>query len=60
MQVWKQHGVTHSALIASQGGVLGGGLRFPPDRICIIEVYSDQDILDKRCDRYLPTSKVYR
>ena len=50
-KVWHQHGVTHSQLLGQQGGVLGGGLRFPANRICIIEVWSDQKVLDERCDR---------
>jgi len=51
LQVWQQHGVEHSRLLASQNGVLGGGLRFPANRVCIIEVWSEQNILDQRCDR---------
>lgn len=51
LQVWQQYGVEHSRLLANQNGVLGGGLRFPANRLCIIEVWSEQSILDQRCDR---------
>jgi hypothetical protein len=50
-QVWQQHRIPHSQLLASQGGVKGGGLRFPASRVCIIEVWSSQEILDARCNR---------
>eukprot|EP00088_Acartia_fossae_P014993 TRINITY_DN1810_c1_g2_i1.p1 TRINITY_DN1810_c1_g2~~TRINITY_DN1810_c1_g2_i1.p1 ORF type:complete len:546 (-),score=116.53 TRINITY_DN1810_c1_g2_i1:602-2239(-) len=52
LQVWRQHGVRHSDVLASQGeGSLGGGLRFPANRICIIEVWSEKEILNDRCNR---------
>jgi len=50
LQVLKQHGRAHSALVAEQGGALGGGLRFPRERICLLEVWSEQAVLDARCD----------
>jgi len=51
VQVWQQYRIPHSQLLASQGGVRGGGLRFPASRVCIIEVWSSQQILDSRCNR---------
>jgi len=55
LQVYEQHGKTHSQLLEKQkedeGSALGGGLRFPRDRICIIEVFSEQEILIKRCNK---------
>ena len=51
LQVLKQHGRLHSALVREQGGALGGGLRFSKERICLIEVWSEQGVLDSRCDR---------
>jgi len=55
LQVFSQHGVPHSKLLEEQEGNsvlgMGGGLRFDKDRICIIEVWSDQAVLDTRCDK---------
>jgi len=53
LQVFSQHGVTHSKLLKEQGGTpgMGGGLRFTFDNICIIEVWSDQEVLDIRCNK---------
>jgi len=54
LQVWYKHGVTHSHILATQvseGGTLGGAIRFPLNRICIIEVWSEQETLDDRCNR---------
>merc|ERR1719427_1310713 len=55
LQVFSQHGVPHSKLLREQEGNsvlgMGGGLRFDKDRICIIEVWSDQAVLDTRCDK---------
>ena len=55
LQVLKQHGRPHSSLVREQGGALGGGLRFPRERICLIEVWSGQGVLDSRCDRRVDT-----
>jgi len=45
-------GKKHSEVIEEQGGEIGmgGGLRFPKERICLIEVWSEQATLDERCD----------
>ena len=54
LQVFSQHGVPHSQLLEQQEGNtvgMGGGLRFGQERICIIEVWSDQEVLDTRCDK---------
>ena len=54
--MWYRHGVTHSHILASQvseGGTLGGAIRFPLNRICIIEVWSEQETLDDRCNRWV-------
>jgi len=54
LQVYCKTGVTHSKLLQSQKGNdvgMGGGLRFDQENICIFEVWSEQEILDKRCDK---------
>merc|ERR1719318_1631183 len=54
LQVFSQHGIPHSQLLKQQEGNtvgMGGGLRFGQERICIIEVWSDQEVLDTRCDK---------
>jgi len=55
LQVFSQHGVAHSKLLKEQGGAngigMGGGLLFDEGRICIIEVWSDQEVLDDRCNK---------
>ena len=54
LQVFSQRGVPHSQLLREQEGNsvgMGGGLRFDQDRICIIEVWSDQAVLETRCDK---------
>jgi len=54
LQVFSQHGVPHSKLLREQEGNtvgMGGGLRFNEDRICIIEVWSEQKVLEARCDK---------
>ena len=54
LQVFSQHGVPHSTLLEEQEGNnvgMGGGLRFNEDRICIIEVWSEQKVLEARCDK---------
>jgi len=54
LQVFSQHGEPHSKLLKEQKGNvvgMGGGLRFGQDRICIIEVWSEQEVLEARCDK---------
>lgn len=51
LQVFQQHGKTHSEFVKEQGGPLGGGLRFPMENICLIEVWSEQEVLDQRCNK---------
>lgn len=54
LQVFSQHGIPHSKLLKEQEGNtvgMGGGLRFNVDRICIIEVWSEQKVLEARCDK---------
>ena len=53
LQVLKKTGKKHSEVIREQGGEIGmgGALRFPKDRICLIEVWSEQAVLDERCDK---------
>ena len=52
--MFSQHGVCHSKLLKEQEGNnlgMGGGLRFSKSKICIIEVWSDQKVLESRCDK---------
>ena len=55
LQVYSRTGKKHSELLSEQGGTpgsgLGGGLRFDRNNICIIEVWSEQSVLEDRCDR---------
>ena len=55
LQVFSRTGKRHSELLSEQGGTpgsgLGGGLRFDRNNICIIEVWSEQRVLEERCDR---------
>ena len=55
LQVFSRTGKMHSKLLSEQGGTpgsgLGGGLRFDRNNICIIEVWSEQRVLEERCDR---------
>ena len=51
LQVLKKTGKKHSEVMEEQGEIgMGGGLRFPKERICLIEVWSEQAVLDERCD----------
>ena len=51
LQVLKKTGKKHSEVIEEQGEIgMGGGLRFPKEKICLIEVWSEQAVLDERCD----------
>ena len=55
LQVFSRTGQKHSELLGQQGGApgsgLGGGLRFDRTNICIIEVWSEQSVLEERCDK---------
>ena len=55
LQVFSRTGMTHSELLETKGGCpeagFGGGLRFDKSRICIIEVWSEQSVLETRCDK---------
>ena len=55
LQVFSRTGMTHSQLLENKGGDpesgFGGGLRFAKNKICIIEVWSEQSVLEERCDR---------
>ena len=52
LQVLKTTGKKHSQVMEEQGEIgMGGGLRFPKEKICLIEVWSDQPVLDERCDK---------
>lgn len=56
LQVYEKHGRTHSQLLKEQrqqndGGLLGGPLRYPIDRLAVVWVQCDQKTLDERCDR---------
>ena len=55
LQVFSRTGLTHSELLEKKGGNpesgFGGGLRFDRRRICIIEVWSEQSVLETRCDK---------
>ena len=55
LQVFSRTGLTHSELLEKKGGSpesgFGGGLRFDRSRICIIEVWSEQSVLETRCDK---------
>jgi len=51
LQVLKKTGKKHSDVLGEQGEIgMGGCLRFPKERICLIEVWSEQAVLDERCD----------
>ena len=55
LQVFSRTGKTHSELLEMKGGQpnsgFGGGLRFDKRNICIIEVWSEQSVLEERCDK---------
>ena len=55
LQIFSRTGVTHSELLERKGGNpesgFGGGMRFDKSRICIIEVWSEQSVLETRCDK---------
>ena len=55
LQVFSRTGLTHSELLEKKGGSpesgFGGGLRYDKSRICIIEVWSEQSVLETRCDK---------
>ena len=55
LQVFSRTGKKHSELLESKGGQpnsgFGGGLRFDKRNICIIEVWSEQSVLEERCDK---------
>ena len=55
LQILSRTGKKHSELLVQQGGApgsgLGGGLRFDRSNICIIEVWSEQTVLEERCDK---------
>ena len=55
LQVLSSTGRKHSELLGQQGGApgsgMGGGLRFDMSNICIIEVWSEQSVLEERCDK---------
>lgn len=54
LQVFKQEGKLHSEILQDQkkdGGILGGGLRFPMSQLAILWVQCDQGVLEERCDK---------
>ena len=54
LQIYQRTGEKHSGLLDQKGGNpeagFGGGLRFEKSNICIIEVWSEQSVLETRCD----------
>ena len=55
LQVFARTGTTHSQLLHSKEGDsesgFCGGLRFDISRICVIEVWSEQEVLEQRCNK---------
>ena len=52
--VFGEAGKKHSQILKEQrqnGGLLGGGLRYPMDQLVILWVQCEQKILDQRCDK---------
>ena len=52
--VFMEAGKKHSQILQEQrqnGGLLGGGLRYPMDQLVIFWVQCEQKILDERCDK---------
>jgi len=54
LEVFMEAGKKHSQILQEQrqnGGLLGGGLRYPMDQLVIFWVQCEQKILDERCDK---------
>ena len=52
--VFEEVGKKHSQILEEQrqnGGLLGGGLRYPMDQLVIFWVQCEQKTLDQRCDK---------
>jgi len=54
LEVFEEVGKKHSQILEEQrqnGGLLGGGLRYPMDQLVIFWVQCEQKTLDQRCDK---------